>query len=229
MCVRELWWEELSDITCHTLFCLSIIHPSVSLCSSICLHVPPGMSLYLIPIVIHNECCCFYCVLVWIIPKAEKIPNLPLSAWVSGSYPACFTLCMKTANYGPRLAERLGFRAGPNAGSLGWIWIVSQMSSWINMAIYFQLQLESNCTLLFTLSSSSRWVGFFLLLKSGISISDIVVIKQWTQNHQKGHICLIFSSVPHCNMERIRCCQITEQHFKRNNNKQVRLKKKWWS
>lgn len=228
MRVRELWWDGMSDITCHSLFCLSIIHPSVSLCSSICLHVPTGMSWYLIPIVIHNECCCFYCVLVWIIPKAEKIPNLPLSAWVSGSFPAWFTLCMKTANYGPRLAERLGFRAGPNAGSLGWIWIVSQMSSWINMAIYFQLQLESNCTLSCLLCLPPPGESLILSCayirhKQSIHCCDKTMNPKSSKRPYLPH----FSSMPHCNIESIRCCQITEWHFKKN--KQAILKKKWLS
>lgn len=157
LCTCELWWEggvghylPLSVLFVHHSACRS-----VSFSAPICLRVPPGMSLHVTPIVIHNECCCFYCALVWIIPEAEKSPTC-------SSQPECLdhplpaSLCMKTANYGPRLAQQLGFRGGPSAGNLGWMWIVSQMSSWINMAIYFQLQLESNCALLFTLSSSSR-------------------------------------------------------------------------
>lgn len=36
----------------------------------------------------------------------------------------------------------MGFKASPSAWICVWIWIVSQMSSWINMAIYLQLQLD---------------------------------------------------------------------------------------
>lgn len=101
---------------------------------------------------VNNQCCYFYCVFVWIRPKS-KIPNLecldvsqPASLWV-WKQPI-------TEADGPRWR---GFRAGPHADNLAWIWIVSQMSSWINMDIHSQLQLESNLSLscLLFLSSSS--------------------------------------------------------------------------
>lgn len=141
--------------------------------------------------------------------KQKNPQPAPLSR-VSGSFPACFTLPMKTTNYGPRLAQRRGFRAGPNADSLGWIWIVSQMSSWINMAIYFKLQLESNCTLSclrFLFSSSSCEADSSLCFKPGLSSSAIIAVKQWEQIQYRVHV---FSSTPHFNIKNIRCCQITE-------------------
>lgn len=129
---------------------LFVRHSSVCQLQFFCLPVcsPRYLSVRRSHIVIHNECSCFFIVFLCDSHLRQKNPQpVSLSQRLSGLFPACFTLCMKTANYGARLARRLAFRAGPSDGNLSWIWIMSQMSSWINMAIYFKLQVESNCTL----------------------------------------------------------------------------------
>lgn len=81
---------------------------------------------------------------------------------------------MKTGNYWPRLAQPMGFKASPSAWICVWIWIVSQMSSWINMAIYLQLQLDFH-SLLSLLQVS---VISSCCFKWAWNSSDNVLIKQ---------------------------------------------------
>lgn len=101
--------------------------------------------------------------------------------------------------------------SSPNAGSLSWIWIVSRMSSWINMAIYFKLKLHSLVYSSSTISQSDSLVCF----RAGLSSADILAVKR-AQFHYRGHVCLIFSSTPHCCIKKIRCCLSTRVKGKKS-------------
>lgn len=100
--------------------------------------------------------------------------------------------------------------SSPNAGSLGWIWIVSRMSSWINMAIYFKLKLHFLVYSSSAISKSDSPVCFQL----GLSGTDVVAVKQQAQIHYRGYVFLIFPSMPHCG-KKIRCCQNGEHQWKK--------------
>lgn len=100
----------------------------------------------------------FYCLLLWIIPKAGKSPACP-------SQPECLDHTLSVWKQPITGPDRPGDWVSEPVhawGNLGWIWIVFQMSSWINMAIHFKLEEDSNCTLSYLLSR--RWFWFFFLL-----------------------------------------------------------------
>lgn len=146
------WRTLLSTLcfVCPSFFCLS---PSAI--SSVC---TSSVSLYVILTAMHNECFFFYCLLLWIIPKAGKSPACP-------SQPECLDHTLSVWKQPITGPDRPGDWVSEPVhawGNLGWIWIVFQMSSWINMAIHFKLEEDSNCTLSYLLSR--RWFWFFFLL-----------------------------------------------------------------
>lgn len=85
------------DVGHYSPLCLSIIHVSVSISSSICLHVSLRWD---ITRVMHNECVGVF--IAWIKPKGKKWTLTFPSQPVLGS----FTQSMKTGNYRPGLAQQ---------------------------------------------------------------------------------------------------------------------------